>query len=53
MPYEGYDEHYGDIAIIELDRDIPQNEGRPVCMPERDEPLEKQLTAIGYGRHRK
>ncbi|KAK6052285.1 hypothetical protein COOONC_10210, partial [Cooperia oncophora] len=43
-----YDPH-GDLAIIELDRDIPAEEGTPICMPKRNETLQKKLTAVGYG----
>lgn len=53
MPYEGYNRRYGDIAIIELNRDIPRSEGLPACMPERKESLGTHLTAVGYGWDRK
>ncbi|KAK6042948.1 hypothetical protein COOONC_19547 [Cooperia oncophora] len=46
-----YDPH-GDLAIIELDRDIPAEEGTPICMPKRNETLQKKLTAVGYGQIR-
>ncbi|KAK5968284.1 hypothetical protein GCK32_022813, partial [Trichostrongylus colubriformis] len=37
------------IAVIELDEEIPVDEGTPICMPKEYEPLETTLTAVGYG----
>ncbi|KHJ92117.1 hypothetical protein OESDEN_08005 [Oesophagostomum dentatum] len=38
-----------DLAIIELLRDVDENEAIPICMPPADLPLPKKLIAIGYG----
>lgn len=40
---------YGDIAVIELDRDINPSEGKPICMPGKDELLARNFSAVGYG----
>lgn len=49
VPYKGFNGFHGDIAVIELDRDIAKSQGLPVCMPERNESLGTHLTAVGYG----
>ncbi|PIO72631.1 hypothetical protein TELCIR_05430 [Teladorsagia circumcincta] len=38
-----------DLAIIELDREIPSTIGTPICMMEEDEQLAEELIALGYG----
>ncbi|KAK6045535.1 hypothetical protein COOONC_16960 [Cooperia oncophora] len=44
--------HENDLAIIELDRNIPSDVGTPICMINEDDHLGRKLTAIGYGRDR-
>ncbi|KAK6025034.1 trypsin, partial [Ostertagia ostertagi] len=38
-----------DLAIIELDSDIKSTVGTPVCMPQKNEKLRRNLIAAGYG----
>ncbi|KAK5980569.1 hypothetical protein GCK32_018884, partial [Trichostrongylus colubriformis] len=49
--FENYNpcSYLGDIAIIELDKDISPMEASPICLPQKDEKLAKTFTAIGYG----
>ncbi|PIO57377.1 hypothetical protein TELCIR_21216, partial [Teladorsagia circumcincta] len=39
----------GDLAVVELDKDIPATEATPICMPERNTTLAEKFTTIGYG----
>lgn len=38
-----------DLAIVELTEDIPDEERVPICMPEKNTVLSRNLTALGYG----
>ncbi|KAK6055946.1 hypothetical protein COOONC_06549 [Cooperia oncophora] len=49
--HEEYDlcKDENDVAIIELDRDIPSEVGTPICMVKEGERFSSKLTAAGYG----
>ncbi|PIO65547.1 trypsin [Teladorsagia circumcincta] len=38
-----------DLALVELDQNIPSTVGSPICMIEKDEHLAKELAVLGYG----
>ncbi|KAK6759600.1 hypothetical protein RB195_021279 [Necator americanus] len=38
-----------DIALIELEGDVSEEDGAPICLPEKDEKLSGTLSAVGYG----
>ncbi|KAK6759604.1 hypothetical protein RB195_021282 [Necator americanus] len=38
-----------DIALIELEKDVSEEDGAPICMPEEKELLSDELAVVGYG----
>ncbi|ETN81606.1 trypsin [Necator americanus] len=38
-----------DIALIELEGDVSEEDGAPICLPEKDEKLSGTLSTVGYG----
>ncbi|KHJ99542.1 hypothetical protein OESDEN_00478 [Oesophagostomum dentatum] len=42
-----------DLAIIELSWDVDENDGIPICMPQKDEVIADTFMAAGYGHDRK
>ncbi|KAK6046499.1 hypothetical protein COOONC_15997 [Cooperia oncophora] len=49
--HEQYDgcTHVNDIAIIELDENVPESEATPICMPTRYQAINTGLIAVGAG----